>query len=155
MSLDLFFRAENLATMKTAVRSLPFRNIIGDVRDPDSNGFIQIPGSVDWEVFLSNTVVITPGDPPVTDSWVWLHLRLTGTAEAADFEVDPGGTEPDRWRKSLLKRWVKENGILRTIRGVRVWQHTLGNGKHLQIWRGSQMEDLGIKFHEFMGGNSY
>ncbi len=41
--------------------------------------------------------------------------------------------------------------FLRTIRGVRVWQYTLGNGKRIQIWRGAQMEALGVKFHEFMG----
>ena len=164
MAIDLFFRAETVAALRTVVRSAPFRNIIGDVREPAGPGFIQIAGSVDWVFFRPDRVVVTPavldGDgnvitPAVTDSWAWLHLRLTGPAEAADHEDDPGGTEPDRWRKSRLKRWIKENGTLRTIRGVRVWQHTLGNGKHLQIWRGSQMEDLGIKFHEFMGGNSY
>ena len=153
MSLDLFFRAETPATLRTVVRSAPFRNIIGDLRDPDSTGFIQIPGSVDWVFFPSNRVVITPGDPPVTDSWVWLQMRLTGTAEVADDEGENG--EDDHWNRSRLKRWMKANGTLRTIRGVRVWQHTLGNGKRIQIWRGSDMESLGVKFHEYMGGNSY
>ncbi len=153
MSLDLFFRAETPTTLRTVVRSAPFRNIIGDVRDPDSTGFIQIPGSVDWVYFKPNDYV-TDGQGGV-DSWCWLHLRLTGPAEAADYEDDPGGTEPDRWRKSRLKRWMKENGIVRTIRGVRVWQHTLGNGKRIQIWRGAQMEALRVKFHEFMGGNRH
>ena len=162
--LDIFLRGETPATLRAVVRSAPFRNIIGDVRDPDSTGLRMLSGSVDWVYFAPNSVVVTPavldGDgsiitPAVTDAWCWLHLRLTGPAEAADFEDDPGGTEPDRWRKSRLKRWVKENGTLRTIRGVRVWQHTLGNGKRIQIWRGSQMEALGVKFHEFMGGNSH
>ena len=147
--IDLFLRAETPATLRTVVRSAAFRNIIGDVRDPDGTGFIQIPGSVDWVFFASNRVVITPGDPPVTDPWVWLHLRLTGPAEAAD--LDGANDQPDRWNRSRLKRWMKENGILRTIRGVRVWEHTLGDGKRIQIFRGSEMEALGVKFHEFMG----
>jgi len=162
MALDIFLRAEDTATMKTVVRSAPFRNIIGDVRDPDGNGFIQIPGSVDWVYFPSNTLVLIPGVfdqeggviiAPVTDSWAWLHLRLTGTAEVADDEGENG--EADRWNRSRIKRWLKDNGIMRTIRGVRVWQHTLGNGKRIQIWRGSEMESLGVKFHEFLGGSSY
>ncbi len=151
--LDLFFRAETPATLRTVVRSAPFRNIIGDLREPDGPGFIQIPGSVDWVYWAPNSVVITPGDPPVTDAWCWLHLRLTGNAEVADDEGDNG--EPDRWNRSRIKRWMKNNGTLRTIRGVRVWQHTLGNGKRMQVWRGSEMEALGVKFHEYLGGNSY
>ncbi len=162
MSLDLFFRAEDRATLRTVVRSQAFRSIIGDVRDPVGPGFIQIPGGVDWVFFPSKRVVITPavldgdGDiitPAVTDSWVWLHLRLTGPAEAAD--LDGVNDQPDRWNRSRLKRWVKESGILRTIRGVRVWQHTLGDGKRIQIWRGADMESLGVKFHEYLGGSAY
>ena len=153
--IDLFFRAEDRATLRTVVRSAPFRNIIGDVRDPDGPGFIQIPGSVDWVFFPANNVVITPGDPPVTEDWVWLQLRLTGTAEADDFEDDPTDTEPDRWNKSRLRKWMQDNGTIKTIRGIRVYEHVLGNGKRAQVWRGSEMETLGVKFHEFMGGSEY
>ncbi len=45
--------------------------------------------------------------------------------------------------------------VVRTIRGVRVWQHTLGNGKRIQIWRFAQLDALGVKFHEFAGGNRH
>ncbi len=160
--LDLFFRAQTPATLRTVIRSAPFRNVIGDVRDPDGPGFIQIPGSVDWVYFPPNRVVITPatydgnGDiitPAVTDGWCWMQLRLHGDAEAADDEGENG--EPDRWNRSRLKRWMKENGTLRTIRGVRVYEHTLGNGKRIQVWRGAQMEALGVNFHEYCGGNRY
>ncbi len=162
--LDLFFRAETPATLRTVIRSAPFRNIIGDVRDPDGPGFIQIPGSVDWVYFPPNRVVITPavrdGDgeiitPAVTDPWCWLQLRLENTAEVADDEGENG--EPDKWNRSRIKRWMKNNGTLRTIRGVRVYEHTLGNGKRMQIWHGRDMaENLPPSiFHEYLGGNFY
>ncbi len=93
----------------------------------------------------------TPGDPPTTDVWCWLHLRLTGLAEATDFEPDPADAEPDRWNKSRIRKWMLDNGTLKTIRGVRVYEHVLGTGKRIQIWRGSEMEAAGAKFHEFMG----
>ncbi len=157
MSLDLFFRAETPATLRTVVRSQAFRNIIGDLTYRDEDGNIitsqirQIAGSVDWVYFKPNDYV---GDGQGgVDSWCWLHLRLTGPAEEAD--LDGANDQPDRWDRSRLKRWMKENGILRTIRGVRVWQYTLGNGKRIQIWRGAQMEALGVKFHEFLGGNEH
>ena len=167
MALDLFFRAENLATLRTVVRSAPFRNIIGDLRARDGDGNVtsgirMLPGSADWVYFAPASITVTPAvldgegnivTPAVMDPWCWLHLRLSGSAEAADDEGENG--EPDRWNRSRIKRWVKENGIQRTIRGVNVWQHTLANGKRIQIWRGSQMEALGVKFHEFMGGNSH
>ncbi len=160
MSLDIFLRAETLAALRTVVRSAPFRNIIGDVRDRDEagnivGGFRMLPGSVDWVYFEPNRVVITPGDPPVTDAWVWLHLRLTGSAEAADFEDDPADTEPDRWNKSRIRKWMQDNGTLRTIRGVRVYEHTLGTGKRIQVWRGRDMASTGAAFHEFMGGSEF
>ncbi len=169
MALDLFLRAETAATLRTVVRSAPFRNIIGDVRDPDSPGLIQIPGSVDWVFFPSNSVVTTPAvldmdgntiTPAVMDPWSWLHLRISGPAEVAD--LDGMNDQTDRWDRSKLKLWVKENGTLLTIRGVRVWEYrfpqsapTGARRKRVQIWRGAQMEALGVKFHEFMGGNYF
>ncbi len=150
MALDLFFRAETTATLRTVIRSAVFRNTIGDVRDPEGAGFIQISGSVDWVFFPIGDVSNGQGG---VDNWVWLHLRLTGSAEDAD--LDGVNDQPDRWDRSRLKRWMKENGTLLTIRGVRVWQHTLGDGKRIQIWRGAQMDALGVKFHEFMGGAAY
>lgn len=162
MALDLFLRAEDRATLRTVVRSAPFRTVIGDVRDPAGAGFVQIPGSVDWVFFPSNRVVITPGvydsdgneiTPPVTDSWVWLHLRLTGSAEVND--LDGVNDQPDRWDRSKIRAWMQANGTFRTIRGVRVYEHTLGTGKRIQVWRGSEMEALGVKFHEYFGGSSY
>ena len=155
MALDLFFRAEGQATMRKVVRSVPFRNLIGDLRARDENdniiaGFRMLPGSVDWVYKSAGNVSNGQGG---TDTWVWLHLRLTGTAEADD--LDGVNDQPDRWDRSKLKRWIKDNGILRTLRGVRVWQHTLGNGKRIQIWRGAQMESLGVMFHKYLGGNEY
>ena len=148
--LDLFFRAETPVTLRTVIRSAPFRTVIGDLRD-GSTGLRMLPGSVDWVYFPPDTVVITPGDPPTTDVWCWLHLRLTGLAEATDFEPDPADAEPDRWNKSRIRKWMLDNGTLKTIRGVRVYEHVLGTGKRIQIWRGSEMEAAGAKFHEFMG----
>ncbi len=167
--LDLFFRAETRATLRSVIRSAPFRNVIGDLRARDdegkvTTGIVMLPGSVDWVYFPPNRVVITPavldgnGDiitPAVTDAWCWLQLRLYGDAETADFEDDPADQEPDRWNKSRIRKWMQNNGTFRTIRGVRVYQHTLGNGKRIQVWRGSQMEALGVKFHEYCGGNFY
>ncbi len=168
--LDLFFRAETPPTMNTVVRSVPFRNIIGDLRARDDDGgnivsgIRTINGSVDWVYFAPGEIVITPavfdGDgvlitPAVTDTWCWLHLRLTGPAEADDFEEDLADTKTDRWNKSRLCKWMRDNGVLRTIRGVKVFEHTLANTKRIQVWRGSEMESLGIKFHEFLGGSSF
>ncbi len=162
--LDLFFRAETPATLRTVIRSAPFRNIIGDVRDPDGPGFIRIPGSVDWVYFAPDSVVTTPavhdgnGDiitPAVTDPWCWMQLRLTGVASESDVKDPPLWIGEDRWNKSKLVDWMKNNGTLRTIRGVRVYEHTLGNGKRIQVWRGAQMEALGVNFHEYCGGNRY
>ncbi len=159
---DSFWRAQDLATLRTVIRSAPFRNIIGDLREPDGPGFIQIPGSVIWIYKAPNRVVITPavrdgnGDiitPAVTDPWCWMQLRLHGDAEAADDEGENG--EPDKWNRSRIKRWMKENGTLRTIWGVTVYEHTLNNGKRIQIWRGAELEALGKKPCEYLGGNFY
>lgn len=156
MSLDLFFRAENKAALRRVVLSTPFSNVFGDLtaRDEDgavlTNEFRQIPGSVYWVFFKAGRV----------DSWVWLHLRLIGPAEAAD--LDGVDDQPDRWDRSRLKKWLKQNGTLKTIRGVRVWEYVFPQsapvnvrGKRVQVWRGSQMEALGLKISEYQGGNSY
>ncbi len=156
MALDLFFRAETPATMRTVVRSAPFRNIMGDVRARDEDGNIvaglrMLPGSVDHVYFPPNSVSNGAGG---TDVWCWLHLRLTGSAEAGDLD-DTGPTGPDRWERSRIRAWVRDNGALKTIRGVRVYEHTLASGKNIQVWRGRDMAAQGVLFHEFQGGNSY
>ncbi len=169
--LDLFFRAETPATLRTVVRSAPFRSVIGDLRARDAEGkvttgIVMLPGAVDWVYFAPNRVVITPavldGDgnvitPAVTDDWCWLQLRLYGDAETADFEDDPADVEPDRWNKSRIRKWMQDNGTIRTIRGVRVYEHTLGNGKRAQIWHGRDMAENAppSMFHEYLGGNFY
>ena len=152
MALDIFLRAETPAILETVVRSTAFRNIIGDVRDPESTGLRKLPGNVDWVYFAPNSVVITPGSPPVTDDWCWLHLRLLGFSEFMD--LDGIDNEPDRWGRSKLRVWMQANGTLKTIRGVRVFEYKQGN-KRVQLWRGSEMETLGVKFHEYQGGNFY
>ncbi len=156
MSLDLFLRAEDKSTLKTVVLSTPFRNIIGDLTARDENGdvltdeFSQIPGSVDWTFFRVGDVKDGIGG---VDSWVWLHLRLTGSAETED--LDGVNDQSDRWDRSKIRAWMEANGVIRTIRGVKVYEHTLGNGKLIQVWRGSEMVTQGVLFNEFFGGNEY
>ncbi len=156
--LDLFFRAQTPATLRTVIRSAPFRNVIGDLRARDAEGkvttgIVMLPGAVDWVYFPPNRVVITPGDPPVTDPWCWLQLRLYGEAEAAD---DDGGSAA-RFDRSRIRKWMQDNGTFRTVRDVRVYEYTLGNGKRAQIWHGRDMaENLPPSiFHEYLGGNFY
>ena len=155
MALDLFLRAEDKATLRTVVLSTPFRNIIGDLTARDGDGdvipgeFQQITG-VDWVFFQVGDVKDGVGG---IDSWVWLHLHLTRTAEAND--LDGTDNQADRWNRSKIRKWMKDNGSLKTIRGVKVYEHTLGNGKRIQVWRGLQMATLGVLFHKFLGGNSY
>ncbi len=165
--LDLFFRAETPATLRTVVRSAPFRSVIGDLRARDAEGkvttgIVMLPGSVDWVYFKPNRVVITPavrdgdGDiitPAVTDGWCWLQLRLYGDAEAADDDAGTGG----RFDRSRIRKWMVDNGTFRLIRDVRVYEHALGNGKRAQLWHVQDMaENLPPSiFHEYLGGNFY
>ncbi len=167
--LDLFFRAETPATLRTVVRSAPFRNVIGDLRARDAEGkvttgIVMLPGSVDWVYFPPGRVVITPavrdgnGDiitPAITDAWCWLQLRLYGKAEVVDDDV--ADWSASRFDRSRIRKWMQDNGTFRTIRGVRVYEHTLGNGKRAQIWHGQDMADNlpPSIFHEYLGGNFY
>ncbi len=178
--LDLFFRAETPATLRTVIRSAPFRNVVGDLRARDEDGNVvsgirMLPGSVDYVYFAPGSVVITPatydgnGDiitPAVTDGWCWMQLRLYGDAEAADFEDDPADVEPDRWNKSRIRKWMKANGTFVYLdqdpawssipnAHIRGFMYTLGNGKRIGILRGSEMEAAGppVYFHKYLGGN--
>ena len=154
--MDIFLRAETPGALRTVVKSNPFKAIIGDLTpDPDDATNLRIiGGSVVHVYFPPNSVLVTPGNPPVMDSWCWLHLRLSGPAEASDFDAGSGNVETDRWNKSRLRKWMQNNGTRRTIRGVTVYERRQG-GKRVQVWRGKEMAEKGILFHEFSGGNSY
>ncbi len=179
--LDLFFRAETPATLRTVVRSAPFRNVIGDLRARDGEGKVvsglrrAIPGSVDYVYFPPNRVVITPavydndGDiitPAVTDGWCWMQLRLTGVASNSDVKDPPLWVGEDRWNKSKLVDWMKNNGDFAYLDQDPAWSsipnahirgfvYTLGNGKRVAILRGSEMQAAGppVHFHKYLGGN--
>ncbi len=168
---DSFWRAQDLGTLRTVIRSAPFRNVIGDMREPDGQGGYTpnslrraIPGSVDYVYFPPNSVVITPAvydndgniiTPAVTDGWCWIQLRIYGAAEVADDDVEDGSDA--RFDRSRIRKWMQNNGTFRTIRDVRVYEYTLGNGKRMQIWHGRDMaENLPPSiFHEYLGGNFY
>ncbi len=174
--LDLFFRAETRATLRTVIRSAPFRNVIGDLRARDdegnvTTGIVMLPGSVDWVYFKPNRVVITPGTydgdgneitPAVTDAWCWWQLRLYGDAEVAD---DDGGAGT-RFDRSRIRKWMQANGTFVYLdqdpawssipnAHIRGFMYTLGNGKRIGILRGSEMQAAGppVHFHEYLGGN--
>lgn len=159
---DLFLRAETPASLRAVVKSAPFRSVIGDLTDPeDAASLRMIAGAVDHKYFPPRSVVVTPGaydaegneiTPPVTDPWCWYHIRLSGKAEANDFEEGPG---PDRIDRSKVVKWVKKNGVTRTIRGCQVFEYTLGNGKRVQVWRPRDMAANGVLFHEFAGGGRF
>ncbi len=170
---DSFWRAEDPDTLRTVVGSAPFRNVIGDVRDPDGPGFIQIPGSVDWVYFPPNRVVITPATydgngniitPAVTDPWCWVQLRLYGDAEVADDDVADWSVA--RFDRSRIRKWMQENGTFAYLDEDPAWSgipgahvrgfvYTRVNGKRIAILRGSEMQAAGppVHFHEYYGGN--
>jgi len=161
--IDIFLRGETPAALRTVVKSTPFRNIVGNLTDQsDATKLRHLAGSVDHVYFPPNTVVIIRAvydadenvlSPATMDAWCWLHLRLSGTAEAAD--LDDVDDESDRWNRSKLRKWMQNNGTLKTPRGVTVYEHVLGTGKRVQLWRGSEMEAQGVLFHRFQGGNDY
>jgi len=166
MFLDLFFRAEDPITMRTVLKSATFQNFIGNLTDPDdTNNLLKLRDLVEYKYFRPNYVVITPGvydengneiTPPVYDSWCWLHLRLIGQNVNDDL-INPGDPDPDHWNKSRIVDWMKNNGTLKTIRGCTVFEYIVAatGNKAIQVWRGKDMDDNGVLFHQFLGGNVY
>lgn len=163
---DFFLRASSVPTLRTVLNSDAFkgndegvRGFVGDLFDPDDpNRLVDIRFVAAQKLFPPNTVVITPavlddeGEvvvPAILDSSPWLHLRLLRDAVLRDMQP---GTGTDRWNKSRLIQHLRDNGVVKTIRGVRVLEMLVGGG-WIQIWRSSKMEDAGVKFHEFSGGN--
>ena len=172
MTLDLFYRATDTATYIEWLTTPQVRAIIGDLRARDEDGSVSspaalrgIPGNVDlvqWDVnqIVEVTAVLdNDGNiitPAVMDPQAWIQVRLTGDAEAADFAGPPIDTqvEFDRWEHSLMVTLVSAGiGSSGQYRGVTLFTRKL-SGKDLAVFRGSEIETL-IKFHEFMGGNSY
>ncbi len=173
---DSFWRAETPATAYTVMRSVPIRNVIGDLRARDADGNIttglrMLPGRVLWVYRKPGRVVITPavldgnGDtitPAVTDSWCWIQLRLLDDAEVAD---DDGGAGL-RFDRSRIRKWMQDNGDFAYLdqdpawsgipgAHVRGFMYTLGNGKRIAILSGSEIQAAGppVHFHEYCGGN--
>ena len=172
MALDLFFRATDPATYINWLTRAQVRAIIGDLRAPDGEGgFLTgvlrrvIPGSVDLVQWDVNQIVEVPPvydndgniiTPAVMDPQAWIQVRLTGDAEIRDFTGPPIDTEVefDRWEHSLMVRLVSAGtGTTGQYRGVTLFVRRL-SGKDLAVFRGSEVESM-IKFHEFMGGNSF
>ena len=172
MTLDLFFRAADRATYINWLTRAQVRAIIGDLRARDEDGsvsspaaLIGIPGAVDLVQWDVNQIVEVPGvydndgnviTPPVMDPQAWIQVRLTGPAEAADFAGPPMDTEVefDRWEHSLMVTLISAGtGTPGLYRGVALFVRQL-SGKDLAVFRGSEVETM-MKFHEFMGGNSY
>ena len=172
MALDLFFRAEDPATYINWLTRAQIRAIIGDLRARDEDGSVSspaalqgIPGSVDLVQWDVNQIVEVPAvfdndgnitTPAVVDPQAWIQVRLTGPAEAADFTGPPIDTEVefDRWEHSLMVTLISAGtGTPGLYRGVALFTRKL-SGKDIAVFRGSEVETT-IKFHEFMGGNSY
>ena len=172
MALDLFIRAADRATYIKWLTRAQVRAIIGDLRARDEDGSVSspaalwdIPGSVDLVQWDVNQIVEVPAildndgnitTPAVTDPQACIQVRLTGDAEVRDFTGPPIDTEVefDRWEHSLMVNLISAGtGIPGLYRGVALFVRQL-SGKNLAVFRGSEVETL-IKFHEFMGGNSY
>ncbi len=173
---DTFWRAETPATAYTVMRSVPIRNVIGDLRARDNQGNIttglrMIPGRVLWVYRKPGRVIITPAvrdgmdiiTPAVTDTWCWIQLRLLDDAATAD---DDEGEPASRFDRSRIRRWMENNGTSAYLdqdpawagipgAHVRGFLYTLGNGKRIAILNGTEMRDAGppVHFHEFCGGN--
>ncbi len=151
MGLDLFYRAEDWATIQTIMTSAPFEAITGDLSDPDDpDNMVKIPSRADWLYFPIGDVQIVPG---TDDHWAWLRMRLRGDAEVTD--LDGADDQEDRWDRSTLTKWMSDNGTQCSVIGCAVYEHVLGNGKRIQQWRGLEMDDGGIMFSVRPGGNSY
>ena len=172
MSLDLFFRAEDPATYIDWLTRPQVRAIIGDLRARDDDDSVSspaalrgIPGNVDlvqWDVDqIVEHPAVLDGDgnvinPIITDPQAWIHVRLTGDAEVRDFTGPPIDTqvEFDRWEHSLMVTLVSAGtGFGSLYRGVTIFTRKL-SGKDLAVFRGSEVDSM-IKFHEFLGGNSF
>ena len=103
------------------LKSKPFCDIIGNLSE------------VDHTYYPPSTVVAVA--PNTMDRWAWFYLCLTGFAADRDFRDSPTDKDKDTWNKSNLRKWMEDNGELRTIRGTKVYEHTLDSGKRFQMWR--------------------
>lgn len=156
MSLDLFFRAKALSTCIDWLTTAQVITIIGDLRARDNNGNIlspaalqSIPGAVEVIQWDKNQAIST-------DTQSWVQIRLTGDAEVSDFTGPPIDTkvEFDRWEHSRLVILMSATGSITTHNGVAAFEGGSGNNKIL-VLRGSEMEAMGLKFHEFLGGDEF
>ena len=170
--LDLFFRATDRATYINWLTRAQVRAIIGDLRARDEDGSVSspaalrgIPGNVDLVQWVENQIIEVPAvldndgnvtTPAVMDPQAWIQVRLTGEAEVRDFTNPPIDIEVefDRWEHSLMVTLVSAGtGSPGQYRGVALFVRQL-SGKDLAVFRGSEVDSM-IKFHEFMGGNSF
>ncbi len=180
---DSFWRAETPATAYTVMRSVPIRNVIGDLRARDADGNIttglrMLPGRVLWVYRKPGRVIITPAvrdgmdiiTPAVTDPWCWIQLRLLDDAEVADDDTatpdDDEGEPAPRFDRSRIRKWMQDNGDFAYLdqdpawsgipgSHVRGFMYTLGNGKRIAILNGSEIQAAGppVHFHDYCGGN--
>lgn len=171
MSLDLFFRAKSSAIYTTWLTTSQVQAIIGDLRARDAEGNVITPTSLQGiqdnvyiKEFSENQIMEVPAvrdaegnklTPAVMDPWAWVHIRLTGNAEISDFAGPPGENDFDRWEHSKLVSFMNAAGRSATHRGVSIFEITTGKAKGISIVRGYEMNAMGIKIHEILGGNAY
>ena len=80
-------------------------------------------------VLDANEVEITPA---VFDTWHSVNLRLHGpVADADEDTLYPGEDEiiPKKFLRSKFARWVREQGNLVMVQGVRAYQFGAGNNR--------------------------
>ncbi len=172
MKLTLVIRAETPATLAYGLKR-PLMQHLGVIFPLDENDDeILNPNNwkpegglgphLEYHYRRPNGVVITPGDPPVTDPFCWLMLQISGPVWQDDHEPDPDDTEPDNWRKSKLARKFRSAGTQINPRGVRARQVIFPQsapaavrGKKIQLIRGHQLRALGFEFNHWLGGNDY
>jgi len=141
LSFDVFIRAETQKALTNLLKKSPLKKIIG-------GGVLRkIKGKVDYAYFPSGSVVAVK--PDIMDGWCWLHLRIMGEEANNDYIHKPDDIEPDNWNKSKLRKWFEKNGTLKSIRGVKVYEHVLKNKERVQMWREKEMIANGYSFHTF------
>ncbi len=144
---DLFLRAETPAALRAFLRRPQARTLTG--RIIAGAEFKRIAGRTDFKYFPVGNVSDGAGG---ADAWVWIHIRISGPASAAD-RTAPNNrlTDRDRWNKSRFVAWLRGRGVRKTVQGCEVWEYTVGTGKRVQVWRGDDMKQTGVLFHQFAG----
>ena len=108
--IDLFFRCFSRDRWLALATN---RNILDAEGNPREGFAVDELGNI----------IITPGDPPVFDTWWTVNLRIFGAKASEDEDtLFPGETDGLRFVRSKLARFVREQGTLVTVRGMRAYQ---------------------------------